>query len=357
MTARTTARIAGSGRFVPDTRVDNFELFALDSIREDFDLERARGTLRGVDDVDSLTPEQVFDLWVRQVTGIRARRVLERESGLTTEDMCATASLRALDDAGMEADELDLILVASLTESDTVPNPACTVASLIGAPHLGGYTLNGACAGFVYGLATGWASIKSGLAKNVLVVSGDALSRIVDYSDVTTAILFGDGAGAVVLQPSEAGDGILGIPVMGGEFAREPLYLVGQGWETEEDPRSTLRMLGGARILRNAIVTMAEVADQALEAAGRTWEEVDFLIPHQANLRITTGLEKHLGLSDGRVIHNIEDYGNMSASTVALTLDEVLHGLHGELPDPALIVLTAIGGGYTTAATVIEIRR
>lgn len=354
--ARTTACIAGSGRFVPDTRMDNYELFALDSIREDFDLERARGTLREIDDVDSLAPEQVFDLWVQQVTGIKARRILTPESGASTEDMCAQASLRALEDAGMEPGELDLILVASLTEADTVPNPACTVAALIGAPRLGGYTLNGACAGFVYGVATGWASIRSGLAKNVLVVSGDALTRVVDYSDVTTAILFGDGAGAVVLRPSEAGDGILGVPVIAGEFDRDPLYLVGQGWETDEEPKPALRMLGGPRILRNAIVTMADVADQALASAGRTWEEVDLLIPHQANLRITKGLEKHVDTPSVRVIHNIEDYGNMSASTVALTLDEVLRGEHGDLPDPALIVLTAIGGGYTTAAAVIEVR-
>lgn len=357
MTSLTTARIAGSGRYVPDTRLDNFELFALDSIREDFDVERARAALRGVEDAHALAPEDVFDQWARQVTGIRERRVLAPESGLTTEDMCAQASLRALEAAEMEAGDLDLILVASLTENDTVPNPACTVASLIGVPQLGGYTINAACAGFVYGLATGWSSIKTGLARNVLVVSGDALTRIVDYSDTTTAVVFGDGAGAVILQPSETGDGMLGVPVYGGDFAREPLYLVGQGWETEEEPVSTLRMLGGPRILRNAIVAMADLADRALESADRTWAEVDVLIPHQANLRITKGLEKHVDLPNGRVIHNIEGYGNMSASTVPITLDEVLRGVHGELPDPALIVLTAIGGGYTTAAVAIEVRR
>jgi 3-oxoacyl-[acyl-carrier-protein] synthase-3 len=357
VTSDTTARIAGSGSYVPDTRVDNFQLFALDSIREDFDIERARAALRDVESPEALPVEEVFDLWTRQVTGIGERRILTPESGLTTEDMCAQASLRALEAAQMEPGDLDLILVASLTENDTVPNPACTVASLIGAPQLGGYTLNAACAGFVYGIATAWASIRAGLARNILVVSGDALSRVVDYSDVTTAVLFGDGAGAVILQPSENGDGVLGTPALGGEFAREPLYLVGQGWETDEEPVPALRMLGGPRILRNAIVAMAELASRTLETADRSWADVDLLIPHQANLRITKGLEKHVDLSNGRVIHNIENYGNMSASTVAITLDEVLRGKHGELPNPALVVLTAIGGGYTTSAVAIEVRR
>lgn len=357
MTSHTTARIAGSGSYVPETRVDNFELYTLESIREDFDVERARGALHNVENADALPAEEVFDLWARQVTGIRERRILSPESGLTTEDMCAQASLRALKAAGLEPGDLDLILVASLTETDTVPNPACTIASMIGVPKLGGYTLNAACAGFVYALVSGWTSIRAGFVRNVLVVSGDALSRVVDYSDVTTAVVFGDGAGAVVLQPSDGDDGILGTPVLGGDYDREPLYLVGQGWETDEEPVPALRMLGGPRILRNAIVAMADFADRALEAADRSWADVDVLIPHQANLRITKGLEKQVDLPKGRVIHNIEWYGNMSASTVPITLDEVLRGKHGELPDPALIVLTAIGGGYTTTAVAIEVRR
>lgn len=357
MSSQTTARIAGSGSYVPDARVDNFELFALDSIREGFDVERARASLKDVESADTLPAEEVFDLWARQVTGIRARRILTPESGLTTEDMCAEASRRALEAAEMDPDDLDLILLGSLTGADSVPNPACTVAAMLGAPRLGGYTLNAACAGFVYGVVTGWATIKAGLARNVLVVSGDALSRIVDYSDVTTAVMFGDGAGAVVLQPSENGDGVLGTPAVGGEYRREPLYLVGQGWETEEEPVPALRMLGGPRILRSAIVSMAELADRALTAAGRSWADVHALIPHQANLRITKGLERQVELPNGRVIHNIEDYGNMSASTVPITLDEVLRGRHGEFPDPALLVLTAIGGGYTSSAVVIEVRR
>lgn len=357
MTLPTTATLAGTGSYLPETRLDNYGLYAIDSIRESFDVERARHALRDVEDPAALSPEEVFDRWARQVTGIASRCVLTPESGLTTEDMCAAAGRRALEAAGMQAADLDLVLVASLTGAEEVPNQACTVASRLGAPRLGGYTLNAACAGFVYAVAAGWAAIRSGLARHVLAVSGDALTRVTDYADPKTAVVFGDGAGAAVLVPSDGEEGILGVPVLGGEYAREPLYLVGQGWQMPEEPDPKIHMEGGPRILRNAIVSMAEIAGQALESAGRRWSEVDVVIPHQANLRITTGLEKHLTLERGRVVHNISDRGNMSASTVGVTLDEVLRGRHGELPDPALLVLTAIGGGYTTAATVIRLGR
>jgi 3-oxoacyl-[acyl-carrier-protein] synthase-3 len=351
-----TARIVGSGSYLPETRLGNFDFFEIESIKRNFDVERARASLQGVEGVEKMSPAEVFDQWSVQVTGIRERRILSKESGLTTESMCAEASRKALEMAGMKSSDLDLIFVGSLTGSDVVPNPACTIASMLGAPTLGGYTLNAACAGFVYGLATAYAAIRSGLARNILVVSGDALSRITNYGDAKTSVLFGDGAGAAVLVPSTRGDGILGPPHLGGNYSRDPLYLVGQGWETEEEPSAKLHMEGGPSILRRAIANMAEIADRALKAAGREWGEVDLVIPHQANLRITMGLEKQLRLKKGRVLHTIEKYGNMSASTVGVALDEALRGRHGQLPDPALIVLTAIGGGYSSAAAVIEWR-
>ncbi len=131
---------------------------------------------------------------------------------------------------------------------------------------------------------------------------------------------------------------------------------MGQGWETADESHPKLRMAGGPRILRRAIQNMVNIASRALESAGRGWDDVDLVIPHQANLRITKGIEKQLALQSGRVLHTIENYGNLSASTVAVTLDEALRGVHGPLPDPATIVLTSIGGGYTSAAAVIEWR-
>jgi 3-oxoacyl-[acyl-carrier-protein] synthase-3 len=229
------------------------------------------------------------------------------------------------------------------------------VADLIGAPELGGYVLNAACAGFVYGLASAWAAIVAGIAENVLVASGDTLSRYVNYEDARTSVVFGDGAGAVVLTKTDGDLGMLGRPVMSGKFDRHPLYMIGQGWEAEDEPFPKLHMEGGPRILRNAINTMASAAAESLETANLGWEDVDLVIPHQANLRITMGLEKHLGPDGPRVIHNISEYGNMSASTVSVTLDEVIRGRHGDVPDPATMVLTAIGGGYTVAATTFRV--
>lgn len=353
--AERTARFAGVGSWLPPTAVDNFRLFERETIRRNFDVERARASLRGEgDEPEALAPAEVFDRWSRQVTGIRERRVLDPDDGLTTEDMCAEAGRRALGMAGLEARDLDLIIVASVTASDVVPNAACTVAAKLGVPRTGGYTLNAACAGFVYVVAAGWSFIRAGLAENVLVVAGDALSRITDYSDPKTAVLFGDGAGAAVLRPAPEGKGVLGSPYLTGDFDRDPLYLVGQAWERDEEPSPKLRMAGGPQILRQAIQSMAEVADRALEASGHGREDVDLVIPHQANLRITRGLERHLKLARGRVVHTIEEYGNLSASTVAVALDEVLRGRRGPVPDPALVVLTAVGGGYTSAGVVLK---
>lgn len=353
-TGELTARIVGSGSFLPPTRLDNRALYQHEAIRRNFDVEKARSSLRDGSGVDDLSAEEVFDLWSRQVTGIRERRIVDSEGEVTTESMCAEAAKRALDMAGMDSRELDLIVVASLTASEEVPNVACTVGSLIGAPSVGGYVLNAACAGFIYALATGFSFIKSGLARKILVISGDALSHIVDYSDPKTAVLFGDGAGAVVLEAKEGGCGILGRPYLTADYSHEHMKLTGQWWITEETDSVHLRMGGGPQVLRQAVNTMTGVASRALETTGLTWDDIDFVVPHQANLRITQGIEKALRLTKGRVIHTIENYGNMSASTVPIALDEVMRGRQGPVPDPARFVLTAVGGGYTSGAIVFD---
>jgi 3-oxoacyl-[acyl-carrier-protein] synthase-3 len=351
-----SASIAGTGSFLPPHRVDNRTLFEHPGIRENFDVERARGSLKDAGDASGLSPAEVFDLWARQVTGIEERRAITEGDGLTTELMCAEAGRRALDAAGMEADELDLILAASLTGSRQVPNVACTVAAELGVPRVGGYVLNAACSGFVYALGSAYAHVRAGTARNVLVVVGDTLTKITNYSDPKTAVLFGDGAGAAVLTPCPEGEGVLGRPYFEADYAYEHLNLLGQGWETPEEPEPKLHMGGGPQVLRQAIQAMKRVAQRALESTELGWADIDYVIPHQANLRITQGLERQLPLTSGKVIHTIRSYGNMSASTVAVTLDEVLRGLHGPLPDPTRLVLTAVGGGYTSAGLVVDWR-
>ncbi len=352
--AKPTARVAGTGSFLPPDALDNHELFQMESIQAAFDVDRARNSLRGHDDADELPPVEVFDRWARQVTGIRERRVIRAGDDLTTEEMCATAARRALEQAALEPEDLDLIFVASVTPSDNVPNAACTVGKLLGVPQVGGYTLNGACTGFVHAVSSAYAYIAAGMAENVLAVAGDTLTRITDYGDPTTAVLFADGAGAAVLSASTT-PGILAPPVLEADYAREHLYIVGQGWETGEEPEPKLRMGGGPRVLRRAIQAMEGVANKALVRAGTDWSSVNLVIPHQANLRITRGLEGQLDLPRGRVIHTIERYGNCSAATVGIALDEALRGCHGPVDLPARVVLTAVGGGYTTAAAVLDV--
>lgn len=351
-----TARMAGTGSFLPPHAQDNRELFALKSIQEAFDVERARNSLRDHADAGALEPVDVFDHWARQVTGIRERRVVCPGDGITTEIMCARAAEAALDRAELEASDVDLIVVASVSPADNVPNAACTVGQMLGVPRVGGYTLNGACTGFVHAVASAYGFIAGGMADTVLAMAGDTLTRITDFGDPTTAVLFSDGAAAAVLTASDT-PGILGPPVLQADYAREHLFIVGQGWESEEDPEPKLRMGGGPRVLRRAIQAMENVAARALDAAEVGWDSVTLVIPHQANLRITRGLESQLELPRGRVIHTIERYGNCSGATVGIALDEALRGIHGPVEFPARVVLTAVGGGYTTAAAVMDIHR
>jgi len=339
--------------------VDNFELYEMDSIRRAFDVEMARNSLRGIDpdEAERLTSAEVFDRWSVQVTGIRERRIMDPAVDGSAEQMCADASIAALADAGMEASDLDLILVASLTEREIVPNAACTVGDMLGIPAAPGFVLNAACAGFVYALAAGYAFVKSESAQNVLVISGDYLTGITDYSDPKTAVLFGDGAGAVVLT-SERGRGsrgrVLAPPYTTADYSPKHLNLTGQAVMRPGDVIPKLSMGGGPNVLRNAIKSMIGVAERALDRTGLDWADVDVVVPHQANKRITVGIEKALGLPKGQVIDVIETHGNASASTVPIALDEVLKGMHGPLPQKAIIVLTAVGGGYTSGAAVIE---
>lgn len=350
------AYVAGSGRYLPGKSVNNFELYELESIRRTFDVEQARSSLRDADpdEAASLQPEEVFDRWARQVTGIRQRRVMDPAVDGTAERMCAEAGLKALESAGMQAADLDFLIVACLTETEIVPNAACTVGDLLGIPNAPGFVLNAACAGFIYAMATGYAYVRSGSARNVLVVSGDFLTGITDFGDPKTAVLFGDGAGAAVLS-SEGGRGrLLAPPYTTADYSPQHLNLTGQAAMRPGDEVPKLSMGGGPNVLRNAIKSMVGVAELALRKTDLDWDDVDVVIPHQANQRITQGIERSLGLTRGRVIDVIEDYGNVSASTVPIALDEVLRGKHGPLPERANIVLTAVGGGYTSGGAVLE---
>jgi 3-oxoacyl-[acyl-carrier-protein] synthase-3 len=347
---------AGTGRALPDRRLTNADLFEMPSIRAAFDVEHARGSLRDVsaEEASSLEPVDVFDRWAVQLTGIRERRVLAEGPDETTEALCARAAEAALEHAGMAVSDLDFVVAGSVSPREIVPNIALTVADRIGVPRLPGFSFNTACAGFVHGVAIAWAWVSAGLADAVLVVTGDALTHITNYDDPKTAVLFGDGAGSIIVTAAPGPGRIPGPASLSADYSPDHLNLVGVGWGVPGGPEHCLSMAGGAHVLRNAIRTMEEAIDEALERAGGDRSGVDFVVPHQANERITQGLERSLRLPKGRVIHRIATLGNVSAATVPITLDELLRGELGPLPPQARIVVTAVGGGYTSGAAVLD---
>jgi 3-oxoacyl-[acyl-carrier-protein] synthase-3 len=337
------AKIAGTGSYLPKRRISNEQI---EEMVSNFDAQRAG---------------MPFPQWVEQVTGIKTRCFVEDED---TEKMAALAAQRALDAAGMKAKDLDFIIVSSFTPTRDIPNMACSLGHLIGAENIGGFPLNAACAGFVYGLSMGYALIKSDIYKNILVVSSETLSRVTDYGDPTTAVLFADGAGAAVLQASEE-KGISSPAYLNSIFT-EHFELknsdavnsrgIVKVKEKEFVPRNTLHMPGGPQVLRKAVNGMADALLKALEKSPYQLADLDVIIPHQANRRITNGLIEKLKLPEKKVCRVIETIGNTSAASVAIALDMAVRGKTSnvkiKLGDK--VGLTVIGGGYSIASIVFE---
>ena len=320
------ARIAGTGSYLPKRQVSNEEM---EKLVRNFDPQRAN---------------MPFAQWVEQVTGIKTRYFVEDED---TETMAAEASRRALASAQIKASEIDFIIVSSFTPTRDIPNLACSLGALIGAKGVGGFPLNAACAGFVYALSMGYALIKSGIYRNILAVSSETLSRVTDYGDPTTAVLFADGAGAAILQAAEEG-GISSPPYLASDFTDHfSLRSLGE---------SKLHMPGGPQVLRKAVNGMAEALIKVLEQSPYGLDDLDVIIPHQANQRITYGLIEKLGVPKSKVCQIIEAIGNTSGASVAISLDMAIRGAAGDVKIKRgdKVALTAIGGGYSIAAIVFE---
>lgn len=337
------AKIVGTGSYLPKRQVSNQEI---ENLVRNFDPQKAG---------------MPFGEWVKKVTGISTRYFVQDED---TETMAAFASQRALEAAGINARDLDFIIVSSFTPTRDIPNLACSVGHLIGAETAGGFPLNTACAGFVYALSVAYALIKADVYRNILVVSSETLSRVTNYGDPTTAVLFADGAGAAILQAAETG-GICSPPYLASDFTdhldlknsdtinpRERLEKQGQ----EFVPHSTLHMPGGPRVLKKAVKGMASALFKALERSSYNLEDLDVIIPHQANRRITYGLIEKLGVPKEKVCRIIDMIGNTSGASVAISLDMVIRGEAGDLSiKPGdKVGLTAIGGGYSLGAIVFE---
>lgn len=303
--------ILGIGRYVPEKVVTNH------------DLEKIVDT---------------SDEWIRTRTGIAERRIAD--DTIDTSYMAVEASKKALEDAGISGEDIDLILVATVTPDRAFPAVACVIQEAIGAKHAAAMDLSAACAGFMYGMITAQQFIQTGTYKNVLVVGSDKLSKIVDWNDRNTAVLFGDGAGAIVMGAVSEGKGVLsfelGADGSGGKHLYQDEYV----------------MMNGREVFKFAVRQLGDSCLRVLEKAGLTKEDVDFLVPHQANIRIMESARERLNLPKEKMSMTIEKFGNTSASSIPIAMVEELQ--NGRIQDGDLIILVGFGGGLTWGAVALR---
>jgi 3-oxoacyl-[acyl-carrier-protein] synthase-3 len=295
------------------------------------------------------------DEWIRTRTGIRERRVAAAHE--TTASMAAVAGLRAIRTAGIEPDDIDLILLGTLTPDYWMPSTAALVKEAIGNTRATAFDVMAACSGFVYGFATAQAYIQAGLAKHVLVVGAELLTRFLDYTDRSTCILFGDGAGAVVLSASDEPGGALGI-----EMTTEPqgaymIWLPAGGSKAPPSAGTIARgehyvRMEGNQTYRFATKTMATTALESIRRSGLTPDDIDLFIPHQANIRIIEAVAKGLGLPMEKMFVNLDKYGNTSAASVPIALAEAVN--EGRVKVGDNVVIVAFGAGFTSGAVTIN---
>lgn len=326
-------------------------------------------TLRpvGIAGTGSFVPEKVLtnedlskmvetnDEWIQQRTGIRERRIIPE--GMVTSDMCAEAARRALAAAKVDAKDIDLIVLATVSGDCLFPSTASAVAHKIGAINAGGYDLSGACTGFVMALTTGNQFVQTGLYDNVLVIGSESLSRLVDYEDRNSCILFGDGAGAAVLRPLEvAGQGEILHSTLGMDGSQfEVIWIPAGGTrqplthELLEQKQNTMK-IRGREVYQFAVRKMVELVEK--EMARFPGEEIGLVIPHQVNLRIIESAVERLGIPMDRVVVNIHKYGNTSAASIPVALDETVRA--GRMPKGKLVVFVAFGAGLAWGSALIR---
>ena len=291
------------------------------------------------------------DEWIRSRSGIERRHFAAE--GETTSDLATKAAKHALADAGLSANDLDAIVVATSTADLTFPSAATMVQSALGMNRGFAFDVQAVCAGFIYAMTTANALILSGQAKRIMVIGAETFSRIMDWTDRSTCVLFGDGAGAVILEAQDGtGDksdrGILSVDLNSDGTHRDILYVDG-GISTQTT--GFLRMQG-KEVFRHAVEKLAKTATTAMEKAGITSDEVDWIVPHQANIRIIQGTAKKLGLSMDHVVVTVQDHGNTSAASIPLALS--VGGARGQIKRGDLVVTEAIGGGLAWGAVVLR---
>lgn len=322
------ARITGTGSYVPEKVMTNLDLEEI--------LETS-------------------DEWIRTRTGICERHIAAEDEN--TSDLATKAAERALEMAGVAAEELDLVVVGTITGDYPWPATACIVQSNLGAKNAGAFDVSAACSGFLYALSCAVDRIEAGRCKKAVVVGAEILTRIIDWEDRNTCILFGDAAGAVVLEAVEGDNGVLSTHLHADGSQLELLYQPAFGTkympseEAMKDRNYFLKMQGN-EVFKVAVRSMSDVANTALQANKMSPEDVDLFIPHQANIRILNATAKKIGLNDEQVYINVDRYGNTSGATIPLALDEANRA--GRVKEGDILLLDAFGGGFTWAAALLR---
>jgi 3-oxoacyl-[acyl-carrier-protein] synthase-3 len=289
------------------------------------------------------------DEWITTRTGIKERRI----SHVETSDMAAVAGLHALAAAGKTPEDVDLVLVATCTPDSLIPSTAAIVQQKVGAIDSAAMDLNAACSGFVYGLVVGANMIRGGSARTVLLIGAEKLHYVMDFTDRTTCVLFGDGAGAVVLEPTEEPHGLLSsdLGLDGSVYHILEVPVDGtKGDRISPDPRKSGVSMEGQEVFRRAVTKMGESSVISMERAGVELGDIDLLIPHQANVRIIDATARRLGLDESKVYVNIHSYGNTSAATIPVALTEALE--EGRVKPGSTILFAAFGGGLSWGSAV-----
>ena len=321
-------KIASTGSYLPETIITNA------------DLEKMVDT---------------SDEWISSRTGIKKRHVVKKEEAAS--DIAYQASIKALKKAGMSAKDLDMIILATITPDMLFPATACILQDKLGAKKIPAFDLEAACSGFLYGMSIANQYIATGTYETILVVASEALSKIINWKDRNTCIIFADGAGAAILHPSRDTSGIIstylgadgggadlvGVPAGG---SRMPASI-----ETVQQGQHYMQMKGN-ELFKRAINVMVEAIDKTLEKGNLTYKDIDFFIPHQANIRIIKAVAKKINLPTNRVYINLHECGNISAASVAIALDQAVEG--GKINKGDKVLLTCFGGGLTWASTVIK---
>ncbi len=294
--------------------------------------------------------------WIMERTGIRERRIAAPDEALS--DLALPAAREALEEAGVAAADLDLVIVATVTPDMAFPATGAILADLLGAKDAAAYDLSAGCTGFMYAVAQAYGMVAAGLAQRTLVVGGDVLSRILDWSDRSTAVLFGDGVGAVVLERVPEGDGgFLGFELGADGSGGPQLYLPAGGSRTPATAESVADglhfvQMNGREVFKFATRVLVSSANAVLAECGRTIDEVDVYVPHQANVRIIEYATEKLGIPEDRVVIDVDRYGNTSSGSIPLALADAKR--EGRLQPGRLVLMTGMGAGLTWGSGLIE---